>query len=188
MKTPLAEGAAMEDYFDDISLGVGEPTIEGPPAKKKNKTGPGGKMKYKHPHVGSFLRACCHCILLRDARVSGCGHEFLDLGLVKVEADLAILGFDSLLARLEERPPSNWDILASLDQYIEEIWTADYIQCRFGGSDNGIMCWPWSGSDCSFDDRAMCRARDKGNFNSAKFTSIEGTCSRQRKEGVPPRR
>lgn len=49
------------------------------------------------------------------------GVEFLDIGLVKIEADHPILDFDSLLARLEEQRPSNWDIPASLEQFKEEI-------------------------------------------------------------------
>lgn len=49
------------------------------------------------------------------------GVEFPDLGLVKIEADHTIPGFDNLLFQLEERHPSNWRIPASPEQYLEKI-------------------------------------------------------------------
>lgn len=46
------------------------------------------------------------------------GIEFSDLGMVKIEAEHPIPGFNNLVARLDERCPSNWDIPASPEQYI----------------------------------------------------------------------
>lgn len=46
------------------------------------------------------------------------GLEFPDLGIVKRKANHPVHGFDSLLARLEERWPRNCDVSASHEQYI----------------------------------------------------------------------
>lgn len=40
---------------------------------------------------------------------------------MKIEVEHPILDSDSLLARLEEQRPSNWDIPPSLGQFKEEI-------------------------------------------------------------------
>lgn len=44
------------------------------------------------------------------------GLKFLVLWLMKIEPNHPIPAFDSLLVRLEEQLPSNWDILASPEQ------------------------------------------------------------------------
>lgn len=62
-----------------------------------------------------------------DAQVSGYGVEFSDLVMVKIEAEHPVPGLDNLLARLEERRPSNWDVAASPKQYKEKIVVANYI-------------------------------------------------------------
>lgn len=38
------------------------------------------------------------------------GIEFPDLGMVNEEVDQPVLGLDSLIAKLNERHPNNWDI------------------------------------------------------------------------------
>lgn len=42
------------------------------------------------------------------------GVEFVNLGMVKIEAEHLVPDVDNLVARLDERCLSNWDILASL--------------------------------------------------------------------------
>lgn len=55
------------------------------------------------------------------------GVEFSDLGMEKMKAEHPVPRLDNLLTRLEERHPSNYDVLASPEQYIEEIGATDYI-------------------------------------------------------------
>lgn len=54
------------------------------------------------------------------------GLEFLDLGLVKIEADHPVIGVDRLLTRLEEQRPSNWDVPTSLDPIYRGDWGSCY--------------------------------------------------------------
>lgn len=55
------------------------------------------------------------------------GVEFPDLGMVKIEPDHPAPDVDSLIARLNDRHSSNWDV-PHLRQYIEENEVADYIR------------------------------------------------------------
>lgn len=104
MKPPPIESAAIEDYFADIGICVGESTIEGPLPKKKKKPGSGGRLIYKYPGSRkSFDSMISHSIKeMHELLVVGV--EFLDLGLVNIEAEHPVPGFDNLFPRLEEQP------------------------------------------------------------------------------------
>lgn len=71
----------------------------------------------------------------------GVGLEFQDLGMAKIESYHPIPGTDSLIGRLNERRPSNQDIPPSLEQYIEEIGTVDFVKdTPMDTSRNGGCC------------------------------------------------
>lgn len=108
-----------------VRLGTEEATVGEPPLKKK-KTMSGVKKIYKWSPQVFYDMSSSHTVEdLCGLLVAGL--EFLDLGIEKIEADHPVHGFDILLARLEERRPSNWDVLASLKQYIEAIEPANYL-------------------------------------------------------------
>lgn len=46
---------------------------------------------------------------------------FSDLGIVKIEVEHHVPGLDNLLTLLEERRPSNQDVLMYFKRYIQEI-------------------------------------------------------------------
>lgn len=97
------ESTDIGSYFVDIGLGVEESTLEGPPTKRR--TRPKNRMVYKYPRAWKFLA-------IQELMVVGL--EYPDLGIVKIEAEHPVLGLDNLVSRLDERRPSNWDILTSL--------------------------------------------------------------------------
>lgn len=55
------------------------------------------------------------------------GVEFSGFRIMKIEKYYLVSSVDSLLPRLEERCPSNWDVPPSHEQYIKEIRMADFI-------------------------------------------------------------
>lgn len=68
--------------------------------------------------------------------------------MVKIEVELPVPVLNNLVVRLEnERCPSNYDIHASPEQYIEEIGLADYIGVALG---HGGGNRPRSESDHTF--------------------------------------
>lgn len=96
MKIPLNEGAAMEGYFADIGLGVGEQTTEGPPSKKKKRTGSEGEMVYKYTQYRKVFDSLSSSHVVEQIhKLLVVAVEFSDLGLVKIEAEHPVPSFDN---------------------------------------------------------------------------------------------
>lgn len=107
-KSPPTEGATMAGWFVDIGLSEEELAAEGPPLKKNKKTGFRAGMVYKYPRARKFFGCLQAMHSVKEMHgIFVVGLEFPDLELVKIEADHPILGFDSLIAQLDERHPSN---------------------------------------------------------------------------------
>lgn len=99
-------------YFVDIDLGVGDSMTERPPPMKKKKELE--EMVYKTPVLEIFFGNLSSTHFVEEIHeLKVVVVEFLDLGMVKIELEYSIPGLDNLLAWLEERCLSNWDILAS---------------------------------------------------------------------------
>lgn len=78
--------------------------------------------------------------------------EFLDLGMVKIEAERPVAGLDNLLASLNEQHRSTWVVPASSEQYIRRYGWPTISDC-FDGSDHDH--WYGLHSDnYAFDDKA----------------------------------
>lgn len=130
-------------------------------------------MVYKYPRAQKFFDSPLsthfgeevHELLVVDV-------EFPGLEMVKIKA---FLSFDNLLAMLEERHLSNWDVPASLEWYIEEIG-GNRDPSRFSGSIHVRGSGTCSRNDHTFNNEAG-RAYDRANFDSPTTIGVRGTYS-----------
>lgn len=132
----LCESNNMGSYFNGIGLGIEElkPVKSPPTTKKKKNAEPQKRMAYKYRHAWkSFANLASTHSVWEVQKILIAGTRFLDLGMVKVEDEHPVPGLDRLVASLEERLPTNWDIPESSEQFIEEIGLVDYIQAMLVG-------------------------------------------------------
>lgn len=73
-------------------------------------------MVYKYPHARKFFANLASTHSAEEMQgLLVAGVEFPELGIVKIEAEHPPPGLDNFVARLDERLPSNWDILCLLN-------------------------------------------------------------------------